>query len=204
MTDWGKSIICDFTFPVCNRTLRFTVAADYKCCDPFVYYITVYNGYKPRQNGELHKKIFYVSQERFYRLLNAHGKKLGLNFYLRRIDMTDRFKFRVWFDGRFIYKSLCDSNVYTEDDKCICLANILPDLHWEQCTGLKDKNGRLIYDGDIVEFDGDFHGDIAWDEDAGCWAIRTTENTIYTFDNLYGYELEVVGNIHENKEIIDD
>jgi uncharacterized phage protein (TIGR01671 family) len=74
----------------------------------------------------------------------------------------------------------------------------------EQCTGIKEKNGDLIYEGDIVEFDGDFHGDIAWDEDAGCWAIRTTENTIYTFDNLYGYELEVIGNIHENTDLLEN
>lgn len=110
----------------------------------------------------------------------------------------DRFKFRVW-DSEFEkYRTgLAINNglVCTYDDR-VCIL--------EQCIGLKDKNGELIYEGDIVEFDGDFHGDIAWDEDAGCWAIRTTENTVYTFDNLYGYELEVVGNIHENKELLDD
>lgn len=106
--------------------------------------------------------------------------------------MTDRFKFRFWNTLRNEYE-----NTYSLES-CISLDYVIP----EQCTGLKDKNGKLIYEGDIVEFDGDFHGDIAWDEDAGCWAIRTTENTIYTFDNLYGYELEVVGNIHENADLL--
>lgn len=131
--------------------------------------------------------------------------------------MNDRFKFRVWDkqDECYAYSNNSDVNIYIETDGELTYGvynNDYEDMNYipeseviiEQCTGLKDKNGDMIYEGDIVEFDGDFHGDIAWDEDAGCWAIRTTENTIYTFDNLYGYELEVVGNIHENKELLDD
>ena len=113
--------------------------------------------------------------------------------------MNDRFRYRIP-----VYKNNeFDGYIY------ICLGDKIPDLYGgrygmaEQCTGLKDKNGTLIYEGDIVEFDGDFRGDIAWDEDAGCWAIRTTENTIYTFDNFYGYELEIVGNIHKNPELLE-
>ena len=128
--------------------------------------------------------------------------------------MTDRFKFRVWdnLDKKYYEDDCFQIQIESSGDLFIIgPGNDGEDCFWEtnntvveQCTGLKDKNGKLIYEGDIVEFDGDFHGDIAWDEDAGCWAIRTTENTIYTFDNLYGYELEIVGNIHENKELLDE
>lgn len=136
--------------------------------------------------------------------------------------MTDRFKFRMWSTraGRYfdetndamlenVFECMkqqicydCQNPVFRKIYDRIAYNHIADGMVFEQCTGLKDKNGKLIYEGDIVEFDGDFHGDIAWDEDAGCWAIRTTENTIYTFDNLYGYELEIVGNIHENADLL--
>jgi len=221
VTDWGKSIICEFTFPVCNRTLKFTVAADYNCCDSFVYYITVYNGYKPRQNGELHKKIFYVSQERFYRLLNAHGKKLGLNFDLRRMNMTNRFEFRTWYKKNYIYKNLCDAHYYTDEGKCIGSANNLPnDLLWEQCTGLKDKNGRLIYDGDYIRAINqdtkdkpDLQFGHIWVDELNCrWVKFDKEELSWNdFCSLIDYdltlEIEVIGNEHQGlgiKEIVDD
>lgn len=54
--------------------------------------------------------------------------------------MNDRFLFRAFYEGRFIYKNLIDANYYTYDNKCIGLANTLPNsLIWEQCTGGDEK-----------------------------------------------------------------
>ena len=118
--------------------------------------------------------------------------------------MTDRFKFRVWDNDFKKYRTGLGINnglVCTYNDATCIL---------EQCTGIKDQNGKLIYEGDIVELDDGTeinNAVIEWEEQSGQWVICTTDTTytgtIYTFDNLYGNDLTVIGNIHENKDLLE-
>ena len=90
----------------------------------------------------------------------------------------------------------------------VCLANgIVITLNCDnllQCTGLKDKNGTLIYEEDIVDvLPEDEYGVIEWDNITARYAIRIiSEKGCADFDNYYGAELEVIGNIYENPELL--
>lgn len=67
------------------------------------------------------------------------------------------------------------------------------------CTGLTDKNNKLMFDGDIVSLPGeDELSVIKWDVDSARFIIES-DDVYCDFDNYWGYELEVVGNIHDDK-----
>lgn len=66
-----------------------------------------------------------------------------------------------------------------------------PEFIIEQWTGLLDKNGKEIYEGDQVDFWGGA-GIIVFQE--ACFGIQYTNGDFFGIDE----KVEVVGNIHEN------
>ena len=121
---------------------------------------------------------------------------------------NDRFKFRVWDNEQKRYTSvkpivLCNDWFIREiamqdnDDGQYVI---------EQCTGLRDKNGLLIYEGDKIRFeDANAEGVIVFCKGAFCfkWKVATVllhhvaEDVTGRIDN---HDVVIIGNIHEEEK----
>ena len=120
---------------------------------------------------------------------------------------NDRFKFRVWDNINKRYdKSLDlidkDGDLCYQDGGKYCNGEHPDDFTIEQCTGLKDKNGKLIYEGDVLGFYIKTRPVyVQWDSDKCRFVLRR-------FD-IEGWEISliqdtasrytIIGNIHENR-----
>ena len=97
-------------------------------------------------------------------------------------------------DGLYIRDINKDVMAFIDDPSTIC-----------QCTGLKDKRGELIWENDIVVCR-DFTEEkyvIAWKQDEACFEYQQYGCSIMNFEQLSGCEVEVIGNIFDNAELLE-
>lgn len=113
--------------------------------------------------------------------------------------MKDRFKFRAWDNKEHYYipdeeTNFCHGMMEYWLDREDC------PLTFEQCTGLKDKNGKLIYEGDIVRVDSRVYY-----VEALTLVVRFHNGAFMAGDRFIDNNsnfMKVIGNIHENPELL--
>lgn len=114
-------------------------------------------------------------------------------------------KFRAWDKSSsvMVYSGadvswLSDKEVTVGD-----LVNSFEDESLMQYTGLKDKNGKEIYEGDILDGHDDGLVKVVW-RGAG-WECDFEDDGNIGLDEMciwFGNNSEVIGNIYENPELL--
>ena len=145
--------------------------------------------------------------------------------------MQDRFKFRYVFVKDFggktgiCYKMPIFNLDTITDENFNKIVKSYIDYNYklisiEQSTGLQDRQGKLIFEGDIVRSNeypfmskeqDNYYAKICWDDESAGFFYYTFKNSKFNdvsgisngnTGNLDEYEWEVIGNIYENPDLL--
>lgn len=147
-----------------------------------------------------------------------------MKYEVKDLNAPSHWNMRIWDDDNGEWLCQSDKNALTYYGFDITGGEItefqgLPKWHtgrhliWEQSTGLKDSNGKEVYEGDIVSEEFEYGGD----KTKTIWKVRWCDDECaFELHYVSGFEVddcslvagdeedyEVIGNIHENPELIE-
>ena len=131
--------------------------------------------------------------------------------------MEDRFRFRAWDKKQKKYYNdihfNLNWNLYADNDALEEMGiSDRKDCIIQQCTGLKDKNGKLIYEGDIIKYPNPSTKAVSIIFEVYKGAENISSRCGFyeklQYDNAgiskagHWYLCEIIGNIYENPKLI--
>ena len=103
----------------------------------------------------------------------------------------------------FIYHATSESTIEDNDDGRIVVVAVEVDYNTVgQYTGLKDKNGREIWEGDVLTDKFGSIGVVEWQN--GCFVVNFGDVDVFQISDCFddSYQMWVIGNIHDNPEML--
>lgn len=112
------------------------------------------------------------------------------------------------YNGKWVQGDLSQHKIGKKFIKCgsaIQSYEVIPETIG-QYTGLTDKNGTKIFEGDIVRTDKGKIYEIKMQK--GCWIVWNDKAKMiydkWDFLNTFAPTIEVIGNLHNNPELLKD
>ena len=125
-----------------------------------------------------------------------------IKFRGQRIDNN------AWVYGYFVKVPNGECRIYWQpfEDATSNTYHLVKSESISQFTGLKDKNGKEIYQGDICRFNSDKTSDVVFIDGEfqnrlSQWGLHTYMKCPYTGEQK-APGIEVIGNIHKNPELL--
>lgn len=123
-------------------------------------------------------------------------------------------KFRAWLKEEYRMTDVREITFFNDEIQMISDVEgfyAYDEFELMQSTGLFDKNGNEIFEGDIVKFsncdDYVYVTPVVWDKNYACFGVSFSDGYPIPFDYLEEFytelkDVEVVGNIYENPELL--
>ena len=118
-------------------------------------------------------------------------------------------KFRAWFDEMYEKPVVFDGDLYL-DWGDFENGDRYNGVIVMQSTGLFDKNGKEIFESDIVEWEHKdtgqlVRGIVKYDTELGFWGMTDARfNDLTAIGYLANQRVTVLGNIYENKDLVEE
>ena len=125
--------------------------------------------------------------------------------------MNREIKFRAWYMP-FGSKEPMQEMLHRRASSILSFAEMNPDAYIvEQFTGMKDANGKEIYEGDIVRMQRPgFHERACYEvkyfvQDVCIFQIvKVTDGSTLFESPSNGHDVEIIGNVHTNPELLEE